>query len=496
MPSGSIKKKWTRFLFPLFYLAPVMRKVFVSNLALVVALNLMVKPFYLLIVETEIQNRTGAEAFGTYFALIGFSFLFNILPDLGITNWNTRHLSKHPDQLRAAFRTTLRLRLILGAAYLLFALTGGILLGYSLDQLHILLFLAINQVLSLGIFYLRSHFSGLHLFRQDSVLSVLDRLLLALFLVVVLWGTDLVFRIEWLVYAQCGAYLLSLIIGLWMLRPVFQSTPLVGRGPSGLELLRDSYPYATLIFISALCYRIDSVMLERLDGASAAGHYAMAFRFFEAVNMVSYLFASLLLPMFTSLLHQGGDVNPIVSTSFRLMITGGMLVFTVCLLWGQSLLAMFYDTADSATVETFQWLMAGVVLFSLQYVFGTLITAAGHLRKLASMAAVGLVINVVLNVWWIPTHSHTGSAMANVVSQGLVLVLQWMYCQRYLGIRSGGDRLKTGLYGGLLLTVGLVFYFLDWPQTLGWSGLLLFTATMCFAAWALGLVKPLMLWRN
>ena len=46
------------------------------------------------------------------------------------------------------------------------------------------------------------------MFKTDSVLSVLDRLLMILFCSILLWGhiTATKFRIEWFVYSQTAAY--------------------------------------------------------------------------------------------------------------------------------------------------------------------------------------------------------------------------------------------------------------------------------------------------
>ncbi|MFM7234257.1 MAG: hypothetical protein ACKOZM_06670, partial [Flavobacteriales bacterium] len=66
-------------------------KTFVSNLLMLIGVNLLIKPFYLLIIEAQVQERIGAENFGLYFALLNISFILNILPDLGITNWNNRN---------------------------------------------------------------------------------------------------------------------------------------------------------------------------------------------------------------------------------------------------------------------------------------------------------------------------------------------------------------------------------------------------------------------
>jgi len=61
---------------------------------------------------------------------------------------------------------------------------------------------------------MRSNVSGLQMFRTDSFLSVLDRALMIIICGVLLWGniTEEKFRIEWFVYAQTVAYLLTLIV--------------------------------------------------------------------------------------------------------------------------------------------------------------------------------------------------------------------------------------------------------------------------------------------
>ena len=51
-------------------------------------------------------------------------------------------------------------------------------IGYNSIEFQLLLLLAINQSIVEFILYLRSNLAGLHLFMQDSLISVLDRLLL------------------------------------------------------------------------------------------------------------------------------------------------------------------------------------------------------------------------------------------------------------------------------------------------------------------------------
>jgi len=52
-----------------------MKKHFISNLMLLVIVNLLIKPFWILGVERNIQISLGYEQYGIYAGLMAFSFL-------------------------------------------------------------------------------------------------------------------------------------------------------------------------------------------------------------------------------------------------------------------------------------------------------------------------------------------------------------------------------------------------------------------------------------
>ena len=72
-----------------------MQRKFITNLALVLALNLLIKPFWILGIDRAVQNAVGTEQYGFYYSIFGFSFLLNILLDLGITNFNNKNISQN-----------------------------------------------------------------------------------------------------------------------------------------------------------------------------------------------------------------------------------------------------------------------------------------------------------------------------------------------------------------------------------------------------------------
>ena len=115
--------------------------------------------------------------------------------------------------------------------------------------------------------------------------------------------------------------------------------------PFIMKIIKDSYPFAILTLLMSFYYRADSVMIERMldDGADQAGIYASAYRLVDAANMIAYLFSIILLPLFSNLIKEKQDVQPIIKISFHLL-----LMLTVCFVvlsqfYGYNLMDLMYN---------------------------------------------------------------------------------------------------------------------------------------------------------
>ena len=442
-----------------------MRKTFVSNLILIISLNLLIKPFYILGIEVEIQNRVGAEKFGSYFALIAFSFLINMIPDMGMTNWNARQVAKTGQLPSSSFSALIQLRIALSFVYFLICLILGVTIGYSEQELIILAILAFNQILSLFVLFFRSCLAGLHLFRKDSILSILDRAILVLLLSFLLWGkSDTHFEVEWLVYAQTAAYGITFLLALfWVVSNLKKEEIKNQIIPSArvfqFTALKQSLPFALMTIFGMMLYRTDSILLERINGAEEAGHYAMGFRIFEAYNMLSFLFAGLLLPIFSKMIAEKKEIGELLSLSSRQLLSATWLVSLFCFFQPDRVMHLFYDSPTSDTIESFKWLMIGCLMFSMQYIYGTLLTAAGHMKVLIWIVAIGWAISLILNVILIPKMGVVGVSKINALSHGLILLAEILATRHFFKIRLF-SHFKTSLLF-IALSVGFSLWFFN-----------------------------------
>lgn len=94
-----------------------MQKKFVTNLILLIVLNLLIKPFWIFGIDRTVQNMVGAESYGFYFSLLNFTLLLNMIPDLGITNYNNRNIARHTQLLNKHLANVSGLKIILATVY-------------------------------------------------------------------------------------------------------------------------------------------------------------------------------------------------------------------------------------------------------------------------------------------------------------------------------------------------------------------------------------------
>lgn len=397
------------------------QKKFVTNIAFLIVLNLLIKPFWPLGIEPAVQNAVGNAGYGEYYALFNFSFLLNIILDFGVTNFNNKNIAQNNHLLTKHFSSLFSLKLALGVLYFLVTIILGFAIGYDFRYMKLLSILAVNQFLISMIAYLRSNLLGLHLFKTDSFISVADRVIM-----IFICG-GLLFRwfgleidIMMFVYAQTIGYVLTAAIGFATVYFKTDHFKFTWNWPFSLMILKQSFPFAILVLLMTFYNRLDAVMIERVlpkgEGAEQAGIYAKSFRLLDAANMIAYLFSVQLLPVFSKMIKHKENVEQLVKLAFILLITPALMVSVGCFFYSKELSSLINHGVSDSSVE-FSILMFCFTAVSTTYIFGTLLTANGNLKQLNLMALIGICINLVLNFILIPHFKAKGCAISSLITQ-------------------------------------------------------------------------------
>ena len=432
-----------------------MQNRFIKNIIFLLFLNLLVKPFWILGIDREVQNLIGDASYGTYQALLNFSYLFYILLDLGITNFNSRNIAQDPKNLSKHFGGLTEIKLLLGLLYAVVVFIVGYFLGYNEAlKLKLLFWCGLNQILLSFILFLRSNIQGLLLFKHDSILSVFDRVLAIVVMSLVLWSgwfPKEKFNVIWFLQAQTLAYIVTLVFALTIVLRHTENLSFKLNFRFFKEILRQSLPFALLVLLMSVYSRIEPVLLERLldDKGVQAGIYSRAYRLFDAGNNISNLFAIMLLPMFAATLKNKLELNNLVKTSFNVIVAMAGIVLVMCVFYRHEIMQLMYNPEPSETeaayfmrlgqyANVFPLLMGSFFCLSTTYVFGTLLTANGSLKQLNLVAAAGVVINILLNLMVIPQFKAVGAACTSLCVQTVTAFLQYWLAKRILKLEIGG----------------------------------------------------------
>lgn len=431
-----------------------MQNRFIKNIIFLLFLNLLVKPFWILGIDREVQNMLGDALYGQYLSIFNFSYLFYILLDLGITNFNSRNIASDNKMLSKHFAGLAEIKLLLGVFYAIVIFSVGYINGFREGyQLKMLFWCGINQILLSFVLFLRSNMQGLLLFKADSFLSVFDRVLSILLMAFILWSGCIPlgqFNVIWFLQVQTLAYLCTIALALYLVMKHVDHLSFRINFKFFKEILVHSLPFALLVLLMSVYSRIEPFLLERLldDQGVQAGIYGRAYRLFDAGNNISNLFAIMLLPMFTATLKNKLELNNLVKTSFNVMVAMTGIVLVMCVFYSQEIMQLMYRSEEGESqalylmrigqyAKVFPILMGSFFCLSTTYIFGTLLTANGNLKLLNIVAATGVVINIILNLIVIPRFQSVGAAFTSLCVQIVTAFGQYLLCEKIFHLRLG-----------------------------------------------------------
>lgn len=422
-----------------------MNREFLLNLAFLISINLIIKPFYVFGIDLKVQNVV--ENYSLYFALLNFSYIFQIFSDLGIQQYNNRNIAQHDYLFDKYFPHILGLKGGLSIVFLLLSFSSALLLGYGWEELYLLVFLLFNQIFITFTFFFRSNISGLQHYRLDSILSVLDKLLMMVICVPLLWGPWVVsFKIEWFVYAQTAAFGLTSLIAFGLTRSYLNGKLVLSwNRPLLSAILKKSIPFSLVVLLMSIYTRIDAVMIERLlhnpstnESIEQGNIYAAAYRLLDAINMICFLFAGLLLPMFARMLKNKENIQPLwkLSSSLMLVIT---VSFSIAVCFNApEIMSLLYINYTPSMSEVLILLMIGFNSIGVIHIVGTLLTANGNLMAMNIVFVVGIAINICSNYFLILEYGAWGAAISTLITQSFVALAELELARRTFSVNLNG----------------------------------------------------------
>jgi len=173
--------------------------------------------------------------------------------------------------------------------------------------------------------------------------------------------------------------------------------------------------------------------------ATAVGFYAVAVGLAERLWFLSESASVVLFPTVSAEKDEltKKTFTPLVSRSVLLITAVGAAILFLISQW---VVVLLYSSEYLPAIQLFRILLPGIVFLSADRILANDIAGRGLPLLNTYVGAVGIVVQIVLNLLWIPALGATGAAWATSISYGLTTALRlWLYR------RLSGNSLATVL---------------------------------------------------
>lgn len=230
----------------------------------------------------------------------------------------------------------------------------------------------------------------------------------------------------------------AFVVGTLLLRRAIPQT-VVKASPvyQNRTWVRSVLPLMVLRGLQAVNGQAAPVLLGTIGGVEGVGIYAVASRGADLISFVAFAANVALSPVIASL-YAAGDMRRlqrVVTKSVRVVLFCSLSAALVLVLFRGFFLGLFGEefTRGGTALIT---LVVGLLVYAATAPAGALLVMTGYERDATLAVGTGALLNVILNVVFIPRYRLEGAASATAISMTLLSIIMVVLVYRRLGIHA------------------------------------------------------------
>lgn len=409
------------------------------NLLFLFIINVVIKPIWIFGIDIPAQNKLGHVVFGEYASLLSLSLIFQILLDIGLQTYQSRQVGSNRDSISWLLPNSLVAKSFFSVFYLCILLLTGWLLDYSSYSIWLLFLLGVTQVFNSLMLYLRASISSLHYYAVDSVMSIIDKLVVVFICGSILYFfVDIPFRIEHLIFGQMIGYVISGIICaifIWRKsKPDFKNV----QWKRIKMIVKKSYIYAILILVMAVFFRVDTVILEKIKpNTGESGYYWEVYRLLDMMNnFTGILFAGLYLPMVMKFKKNKVNLIQITQSGIKLLLPISFVIVIISYFFHAEIMNLLYKDDMQKDTQLLFLMMLSFPFYSLNYIYSTFLSAMGEIKSQIIHALICALLVIILNLLYVDTYGAQATAIISAIGHSMFFILNFLKVKNKHGIHK------------------------------------------------------------
>lgn len=356
---------------------------------------------------------------------------FVVFASLGIPNYGIREIAKVRNNSKDKNIIFSELFMINLISTILCAIIYYIFIFLSNQCKDKLLFAVCGLLIILNVFNVDWLYKGVEDFKFIAMRSFFIKIVSVILICLLVRQPE-----DYLTYAMihCGAlggnYIFNIINSKKYVKISFHNLSLPRHIKSIFIML------ATVISVEIYA-QMDITMLGMRDTSDSVAYYSYSIK---AIRMISTLFSSIaavLLPRLSLYYAEQSmeKFSNIVNRVYNVIVFLCLPAFVGIWMLSDNLVLLLYGRKFIPASLTMKILSPLILIYAIGNLFGTqILITVGQESKLLITTIIGAICNLILNSILIPTMSQNGAALASVICEIIVLIIQYIFAKRYVEI--------------------------------------------------------------
>jgi O-antigen/teichoic acid export membrane protein len=390
-----------------------------------------------LVIVGMVARVLGQEGFGGYTTIMAYLSMFVILADLGLGVLMTREISRSEDDVGNLVSNFFSLRLLGSLVFLLMGFLLSFLLPYSFAiQVGIAIacvgyfFLSVNQLL-LGIF--QKHL----VVYISSLAEIIGRVLQLILVYMIYLGVrdgDVTTKLYFFLLAMSVASAVIFVIQYYYARR-YVKIHLTINFVYWRNILKTTWPIALSIVLTLIYFKIDTVLLSFMKPQEDVGVYGVAYRVLESLVFFPAMFSGIILPLLSrEAITDLSKFRAVLGKSLKVINIMAMGVVAGGVVLSYSIANFIGGQEFIVAGAPLQALFVATGFIFFGNILGRAVIALDLQKKAVAFYLFGVVLNIGLNLIFIPKYTYMGAAWTTVATEALITALLFYLVWKKAGI--------------------------------------------------------------
>lgn len=184
------------------------------------------------------------------------------------------------------------------------------------------------------------------------------------------------------------------------------------------SLAKMGLAYAVAVVVMQLNYRVDILLLQELSTMKEVGFYSLGVAISDKLWQLPSAIGLVVMSRTANVedtFKLDRDVARLMRISFLIVLIAAFVLWLVI----PHLLPFIYGQRFAPSIPIVRLMLPGIIMFVIVRILSGRFAGAGQPKLLILLFVPTLLVNVILNVIWIPSYGGLGAAMATNVSYTL-----------------------------------------------------------------------------